>query len=122
MFITLDREYEVKCTLGTIRDIERSFGKSFFDIVGNISSMTTDQQMKLLYLGAKKADPTLSQEVFFAQCEENLGIGEFMEMLERFFYSLQYPGLSEEEVPEKIEKKLAQNQALQQKKDSIGKK
>ena len=114
MFIKLDRDYEVKTTLGTIRDIEKSFNKPFFDVVNEISKMKMDDQMRLLYIGAKKADNNLTQEDFFSKCEEYLGIGDLFEYLEKYFYSLQYPGLSDEEVQSKIQKKLQQSRDMQQ--------
>ena len=120
MFIKLDKEYEVKTTLGTIRDIEKAFGKGFFDLVGGISKMTLDEQIKLLYVGARKADPELTEKAFAALCEEYLGIGDLMEYLEKYMYALQYPGLSEEEVRERIEKKLERNRELQASRASIG--
>ena len=49
MIIKLDREYEVKCTLGTIRDIEDSFKKSFVEIVSDIGKLSTREQMKMLF-------------------------------------------------------------------------
>ena len=50
MIIKLDREYEVKCTLGTIRDIEDSFKKSFVEIVSDIGKLSTREQMKMLFI------------------------------------------------------------------------
>ena len=113
MYIKLDRNYEVKTTLGTTRDIEKAFGKGFFELAGEIAKMTIDQQIKLLYVGAKKADPALTEIDFNEACENYLGIGDLMEYLEQFFYALQYPGLSEDEVQEKIQKKLERSRELQ---------
>jgi len=113
MFIKLDKDYEVKTTLGTIRDIEKAFGKSFFEIVNDISKMKTEQQIKLLYTGVRRANPEMSEEAFNALCEDNLGIGDLMEYLEKYFYAFQYPGLAQQEVRQKIEKKLEQSQKLQ---------
>ena len=98
MFIKLDKDYEVKTTLGTIRDIEKAFGKSFFEIINEIGKMKTDEQIKLLYVGVRRANSALSEEAFNALCEDYLGIGDLMEYLEKYFYALQYPGLSEQEV------------------------
>ena len=53
-------------------------------------------------------------------CEENLGLGELTDYLEQYVYELEYPGLTKEEVQERIEKKLRRSQALRQTKDSIG--
>ncbi|MDR1094568.1 MAG: hypothetical protein LBL66_10525 [Clostridiales bacterium] len=114
MYIKLDREYEVKATLGTIRDIERAFGKGFLELAGGIAKMTLDEQLKLLYVGARKANPGLSEEAFNAACEEHLGLGDLMEYLEKYMYALQYPGLSEEEVRERLEKKLERSREMQQ--------
>ena len=120
MNIKLDKTYEVKTTLGTIRDIEKVFGKAFFELINDISKMKTDDQIKLLYVGVRRAHPELSEEEFNAKCEEYLGIGDLMELLEQYFYGLQYPGLSEEEVQERIEKKLQRNRELQASRASIG--
>jgi len=120
MFIKLDKDYEIKTTLGTIRDIEKAFGKSFFEIINDISKMSTDQQIKLLYIGVRRAHPEISEDAFNAKCEDYLGIGDLMEYLEQYFYGLQYPGLSESEVQSKIEKKLQKNRELQAARASIG--
>ena len=120
MYITLDKQYQVKTTLGTIRDIERVFGKSFFEVVNSVSKMKVEDQIKLLYVGVKKMNAELSEETFNALCEDFLGIGDLMEYLEKYFYALQYPGLSEQEVQEKIEKKLQKNRELKADMDSIG--
>jgi len=115
MYVKLDKDYEIKTTLGTIREIERVFGKSFFEIIKDISAMKIDDQIKLLYVGAKKADDSLKEKDFIAACEDNIGIGELIENLERYFYALQYPGLSEEEVQQRIGKKLHQSNLMKQK-------
>jgi hypothetical protein len=120
MFIKLDREYEVKTTLGTIRDIEKSFGKSFFEVVGNMTAMKVEEQIKLLYFGIRKAYPEMTEQSFNILCENHIGIGDLMEYLEKYFYALQYPGLSEQEVQERIEKKLQRSRTLHQLADSIG--
>lgn len=120
MFIKLDKEYEVKTTLGTIRDIERAFGKSFYEIINSVSKMTLDEQIKLLCVGVRKAHPEVNEETFNVLCENYLGIGDLMEYLEKFFYALQYPGLSEEEVQDRIQKKLERNRELQASRASIG--
>lgn len=113
MKIQLDREYEVKCTLGTIRDIEKSLGKGFFELMGGVSKMTTEEQLKMLYAGVKRANRELRYEEFDRLCEEHLGIGDLMDLLEKYLYGLQYPGLTEEEAGERIEKKLQASRALQ---------
>ena len=120
MQIKLDKNYEVKATLGTIRDIERAFGKSFFDVVNAVSNMKVEEQIKLLYVGVRKAHPEMTEETFNALCENYIGIGDLMEYLEKYFYALQYPGLSEQEVQERIEKKLQRNRELQASRASIG--
>ncbi|MFR1566421.1 MAG: hypothetical protein ACLSUT_08335 [Christensenellales bacterium] len=120
MYIRLDKDYEIKTTLGTIRDIERVFGKSFFEVVNSISGMNVEDQLKLLYIGARKANTDLSEENFYVLCENYLGIGDLMECLEKYFYALQYPGLSEQEVQDKIKKKLQKSQQLKADMASIG--
>lgn len=113
MFIKLDREYEVKTTLGTIRDIEKAFGRPFFEVAGDIAKMKTDEQIKLLFVGVKRANLNITEEVFNNACEDYLGIGDLMDYLEKYLYALQYPGLTEEEVQQKIEKKLQRSRELQ---------
>lgn len=120
MYIKLDKEYEVKTNLGTIREIERVFGKSFFEVVNSVSSMKVEDQIKLLYVGVRKAHSEITEEMFMTLCENSLGIGNLMEYLEKYFYALQYPGLTEEEVQERIEKKLQRNRQLQESRASIG--
>lgn len=113
MYIKLDREYEVKCNLGTIREIEKVFAKGFYEIMQGISALTTEQQLKMLFVGVKKATPSINFEGFLSLCEEYLGMGDLMEYLEKYLYALQYPGLSQEEVQQKIEKKLQKSRQLQ---------
>ncbi len=113
MYIKLDREYEVKCNLGTIREIERSLGKGFYEIMQNISALTTDNQLKMLFSGVKRANPAMTFEEFYALCEDNLGMGDLMEYLEKYLYALQYPGLTQAEVQQKIEKKLQRGREMQ---------
>ena len=115
MYIRLDKDYEIKTTLGTIRDIER-----VFEVVNSISGMNVEDQLKLLYIGARKANTDLSEENFYVLCENYLGIGDLMECLEKYFYALQYPGLSEQEVQDKIKKKLQKSQQLKADMASIG--
>lgn len=113
MYIKLDREYEIKTTLGTIREIENTFGKSFFEVANSVTTMKTDDQIRLLFAGVRRANPSLTFEMFCTLIEEHLGIGDLVEYLETFFYALQYPGLSPEEVQQKIEKKLERSRELQ---------
>ena len=110
MYIKLDREYELKTTLGTTFDIEQIFGKSFFDIVEAINSMSAKEQIKLLYIGAKKAQPSLSEQDFLLACEDNLGVGMLSEYIGEYFLALQYPGLTAQEAQEVIKKKLQESQ------------
>lgn len=113
MYIKLDREYEVKCNLGTIREIEKSMSQGFYAIMQNVSALTVEEQLKMLFAGVKRADPAMSFEAFYDLCENYLGMGDLLEYLEKYLYALQYPGLSEEEVQQKIEKKLQRSRELQ---------
>lgn len=112
MIIKLDREYEVKCTLGTIRDIEAVFKRSFADIVSGIGKLTAGEQVKMLFIGAKKADPDLTEKDFTDKCDETLGLGDLTDYLEQFILQLQYPGKTEKEIREQIEKKLQRAEAF----------
>ena len=47
--------------------------------------------------------------------KEYMGLGDLMEYLEKYLYALQYPGLNDEEVQQKIEKKLQRSRELQNK-------
>ncbi|MCL2797033.1 MAG: hypothetical protein FWD58_03140 [Firmicutes bacterium] len=120
MYIKLNEDYEVKTTLGTIRDIEKAFGKSFFEVVNSVSTMKIEEQIKLLYVGLRKAHPEMAEAAFNALCEEYLGIGDLMEYLEKYFYALQYPGLSEEEVQDRIEKKLQKSREIRKMRSLTG--
>lgn len=64
MYIRLDKDYEIKTTLGTIRDIERVFGKSFFEVVNSISGMNVEDQLKLLILERAKRIPICPKKTF----------------------------------------------------------
>ena len=108
MIIKAGKEYEVKCTLGTIKDIESRFNKPFYTLLSEVNKMTATDQIKFLYVGVKKADPQIEEKEFAADCEDNLGMGDLMEYLEQYVLSLQYPGMTKEEVQKKLEKKLEQ--------------
>jgi len=120
MFIKTDKDYEIKCTLGTIKDIEAKFKKPFFALVSELDKFTTTELISLIYVGARRADPTLKEQDFIAACEDNLGLGELADYLEQYVFQLQYPGLKPEEVQEKLEKKLERTRALKKVQGSIG--
>ena len=113
MFIKLDKEYEIKCTLGTIKEIESRFNKPFLTLISGLDKLTTAEQIKLLYVGARRANPDMNEDEFIAACDDNLGLGSLTDYLEEYIIQLQYPGLTREEVQQKIEKKLAQARKLQ---------
>ena len=113
MTIKIDRDYELKCTLGTIKDIEGRFNKTFFTLISGLDKLTTTEQIRLLYVGARRADPRLSESDFISACEDNLGLGMLSDYLEEFIMQLQYPGLTHEEVQQKLEKKLENSRRLQ---------
>ena len=106
MKIKLDKEYEVKCTLGTIKEIENLFNKPFFAIASALDKLTTTEQLKLLFMGVKRADSTVREDDFMTACDDYLGIGDLTDCLEEFILQLQYPGSTKEEIEKKIEKKL----------------
>lgn len=112
MNIKLDKEYEIKCTLGTIRAIETRFGKPFIPLMGELDKLTTTEQMRTLYCGFAKANPSVSEEQFVALMEEHVGMGEFADMLEEYVYQLQYPGKSRAEAEEIVQKKLERARRL----------
>lgn len=111
MVIRLDKDYQVKCTLGTIRDIENTFKKSFFKLASELDKLTCGEQIRLLYCGVKRADPDTEERAFVAACEDAMGLGELAEYLEQFVYEIQYPGLTREEAQERLGKKLRQTPA-----------
>ena len=45
MIIKLDKEYELKCTLGTIRAIEKRFNKTFIPLMSDLNKLTTTEQI-----------------------------------------------------------------------------
>ncbi|MDR3022248.1 MAG: hypothetical protein LBU60_06230 [Clostridiales bacterium] len=112
MNIKLDKSYEVKTTLGTVRDIENIFNKSFFDVISGITAMKIEEQIKLLYIGVKRAND-ITEEAFAELCDNYVGIGDLMEYLEQYIFAMQFSGLSEQEVQEKLGKKLQRNSQLQ---------
>ncbi len=120
MFIKLDKDYEIKCTLGTIKDIEAKFGKPFFTLVSEFDKFTTTELIKLLYVGAHRANSSVTEQEFISACEDHLGLGELSDYLEQYVFQLQYPGLMPEEVQDKIEKKLERSRALKKAQGSIG--
>jgi len=112
MNIKLDKNYDVKTTLGTIREIEKLFDKAFLDVINGIATMKIEEQIKFLFAGVKKANPDITEKKFMELCEDNVGMGQLMEYLEEYIFALQYPGLTEQEVQEKLEKKLQKNKAF----------
>lgn len=112
MKIVLDREYEVKCTLGTIKDIENSFSKSFYEILADVNKLKLEEQIKLIYVGVKRANPDLLYKDFEMKLEDNMGLSELTEFLEKYLLQLQYPGKTDEEIRQTIEKKLQKAKAL----------
>lgn len=112
MKITLDKDYEVRCTLGTIKEIESTFKKPFMVLISEMNKLTTTEQIKLLYAGVKRGDKTVSESEFIGQCEDCLGLGELTDYLEQFVYELQYPGLTREEAQQRMEKKLKEAEKL----------
>ncbi|MCL2860930.1 MAG: hypothetical protein FWE22_00745 [Firmicutes bacterium] len=113
MQIKLDKEYEVKTTLGTIREIEKSFNKPFIEVINSAVSMKVDEQIKLLFAGVKKANPSLDIKEFNDLCDDYISMGALMEYLEQYIFALQYPGMTEQEVQEKIEKKLLKHRKIE---------
>jgi len=112
MYIKLNKDYEVKTTLGTIREIEKLFDKAFLDVIGNIATMKIDEQIRFIFAGVKKANSEMTEKAFSDLCDDYVGMGELMEYLEQYIFALQYPGLSEQEVQDKLEKKLERTQKL----------
>ena len=110
MHIKLDKEYKIKTTFGTIREIETTFGKSFFDILPTVMGMVSNDQLKMIFIGVKKANPDMDEKAFFDLCDEYLRLEHLVEVLEKFLFALQFPGQSIEEV-----------QARFAKSDSVGK-
>jgi len=106
MIIKLDKEYKLKTTLGTIKQIEETFQKSFFEVVESVGKMKVEEQLKFLFAGIKKANPDIAEKAFIDLCEDHVGMGDLIEYMEKYIYALQYPGLSEAEAQDKIEKKL----------------
>ena len=105
MKIKLDKDYEVKVTLATAREIERVFDKTISDVVENVLEMTVEEQMKLLFTGVKLANPEMKEEEFLALCEEYLHFSELLKCIEIFIYALQYPNLSLDEAKEKVKQR-----------------
>lgn len=106
MKIQLENTYEIKCTLGTIKDIENKFKKSFNEIIGSLGTLSTSEQIQMLYLGAKRANNDISENDFVKECEDSLGLGDLSEYIEEFILQLQFPGQSKEEIQKKISARL----------------
>ena len=115
MYIKLDKEYEVKTTFETIHDIEKIFDKSFYEVINMSTCMRLSQQIDLLYVGFAKAND-ISKEEFEQMCSEYLNHSDLVECLGKFLTALQYQGLSEDEIQERIKKKISEIQALNMKK------
>jgi len=113
MNIKLDKDYEIKTTLGTIREIERLFDMGFLDVLTKVFSMKLEEQLKFVYAGFKKANPNVDEDKFIELCEDNLGMGKLMEVIEEYIFALQFPGMSEEEVHKTMEKKLQRKTMLE---------
>lgn len=112
MKIQLINAYELKCTLGTIKDIENYFKKTFNEVVSMLDKMSTSEQIEMLYLGAKRANENIERDTFIEECENTLGVGTLTEMIEEFILQLQYPGQTKEEIQKKIMEKLEKVQKI----------
>lgn len=112
MIVKAGMDYDVKCTLGTIKDIESKFNKSFYTLLSDVNKMTTTEQIKFLYVGVKRANSKIEEKEFIADCEDNLGLGNLSEYIEQYILELQYPGMAKDEIQKKLEKKLQQAEAI----------
>lgn len=112
MKIQLENSYEIKCTLGTIKDIENKYKKSFNEVVGSIDKMSTSEQIQMLFLGAKRNDENIKEQDFITECENTLGAGTLAEIMEEFILQLQYPGQTKDDIQKKILEKLEKLQKI----------
>lgn len=117
MNIQLDKDYELKCSLGTIRELEETFNCSFNELITKVNKLTTEEQLRMLFCGVHRANPDMSKEKFFVLCDDYLGLGMLTDKLEEFIYQLQYPGKTQEEIDAIVQKKLAKAGQLR---NSIG--
>lgn len=103
MFIKIkEKEFELNTKLGTTFKIEEKFKKPYVKMLQNIDNMTAKEQIEMLCCGISK-----DEEKDFKNAIYENGFGDLTDILEDFVESLQYPGLTKEEIEEKKLAKLA---------------
>lgn len=103
MFVKInEEEFELNTKLGTTFKIEEKFKKPYLKVLSEMENLTAKEQINLLICGLSGQDE-ISR---FKKAVEECGLGELSEILEEYIDSLQYPGLTAEEIEEKKLAKL----------------
>lgn len=98
MFVKIkEEEFELNTKLGTTFKIEEKFKKPYVRMLQNIDNMTSKEQIEMLCCGINNKE----EEKNFKNAIYENGFGDLTDILEEFVESLQYPGLTKEEIEEK---------------------
>lgn len=101
--------YTFNVKLGVTIKIKKAFNKPFNQVLGNMENYDVEDLIKLLYCGIDPEKHT--KQEFENAVLENVGLMELYELVQSFLKKIQYPGLTEEEIDEKLK---AKNQQAQQ--------
>lgn len=88
------------CKLGTTVKIKTKFGKPFMQVIQGIETLDTLELIKILYCGVDKE--VISYNDFETLVLEEIGLMDLYELVQKFVKKIQYPGLSFEEIDEKM--------------------
>jgi len=91
-------EVELSEKLQAALNIQKRFAKPFIKAAKEISSMGVEELIAFLSCGLKNTKP----EEFRTLILENMGIADLYDAVTAFCLSLQYPGLSEDEIEKKV--------------------
>lgn len=116
MYIKYNNE-EIECvtTLRVAMNIQKKFRKPYLQILSNIEELDLEEQIKILFCGIELGkDNSISFEDFKNYVLDNIGLEQLENYLESFINSIQYPGLSEEEIEKKLIEKIEKQKKLRE--------
>lgn len=96
-------EIELSEKLQVALNIQKRFAKPFIKAAKDISSMGIEELISFLACGLKDTKP----EEFKTLILDNIGISDLYDSVTAFVISLQYPGLSEDEIEKKVKAQQA---------------
>lgn len=116
MYIKYNNE-EIECvtTLRVAMNIQKKFRKPYLQVLSNIEELDLEEQIKILFCGIELGkDNNIIFEDFKNYVLDNIGLEQLENYLESFINSIQYPGLSEEEIEKKLIEKIEKQKKLRE--------